>query len=107
MTRPTQAAGARSRSCRRLGPPFMGTSLLTSHGAAWRRYHGKLKFPPDYPFAPPGIMMHTPSGRFEVNMRLCLSMSEWPSATARFARPCPLLCVCVARPASAALDLQP
>ena len=46
----------------------------TPYAGGW--YHGKLKFPPDYPYAPPAIMMHTPSGRFEVNMRLCLSMSK-------------------------------
>jgi hypothetical protein len=39
-------------------------------------YHGLLKFPDDYPLKPPGIIMLTPSGRFEVGMRLCLSMSE-------------------------------
>ena len=39
-------------------------------------YHGLLKFPEDYPLKPPGIIMLTPSGRFEPGMRLCLSMSE-------------------------------
>ncbi|EKX49573.1 hypothetical protein GUITHDRAFT_157376 [Guillardia theta CCMP2712] len=47
----------------------------TPYDGGW--YHGKLIFPPEYPFAPPGIMMHTPSGRFETNMRLCLSMSDY------------------------------
>jgi ubiquitin-conjugating enzyme E2 J2 len=28
-------------------------------------YHGKLMFPVEYPMKPPGIMMITPSGRFE------------------------------------------
>lgn len=37
-------------------------------------YHGKLLFPADYPFKPPGIVMATPSGRFQTNTRLCLSM---------------------------------
>uniref|UniRef100_A0A7S2C5H6 UBC core domain-containing protein n=1 Tax=Octactis speculum TaxID=3111310 RepID=A0A7S2C5H6_9STRA len=27
--------------------------------------------------APPSIMMYTPSGRFETNMRICLSMSDF------------------------------
>ncbi len=27
-------------------------------------YHGKLLFPRDFPFKPPGIMFLTPSGRF-------------------------------------------
>lgn len=29
-------------------------------------YHGVLLFPPQYPFAPPGIKVFTPSGRFQV-----------------------------------------
>ncbi|EPR63278.1 ubiquitin-conjugating enzyme subfamily protein [Toxoplasma gondii GAB2-2007-GAL-DOM2] len=40
-------------------------------------YHGKLVFPPNYPFAPPSIFMLTPSGRFEVNKRICMSMSDF------------------------------
>lgn len=40
-------------------------------------YHGKLKFPPEYPLKPPSIMMITPSGRFKPNTRLCLSMSDF------------------------------
>ncbi|MFH4975881.1 hypothetical protein AB6A40_002590 [Gnathostoma spinigerum] len=40
-------------------------------------YHGKLVFPPDYPFKPPSIFMLTPSGRFQVNTRLCLSISDF------------------------------
>ena len=35
-------------------------------------YHGKVVFPPQYPFKPPSILMFTPSGRFAVNTRLCL-----------------------------------
>lgn len=34
-------------------------------------------FPPDYPFAPPAIRMHTPSGRFQPSTRLCLSISDF------------------------------
>lgn len=41
------------------------------------QYWGTLKFPPDYPFAPPAIMMHTPSGRFQTSTRLCLSISDF------------------------------
>lgn len=37
-------------------------------------YHGKLIFPPEYPYRPPSIYMLTRSGRFDVNTRLCLSM---------------------------------
>lgn len=31
-------------------------------------YHGVLQFTPNYPFAPPGIKMFTPSGRFQVSV---------------------------------------
>jgi ubiquitin-conjugating enzyme E2 J2 len=27
------------------------------------QYHGKIRFPPEYPFAPPSIMVITPSGK--------------------------------------------
>ena len=37
-------------------------------------YHGKLIFPKEYPLKPPSVMMLTPSGRFQPNRRLCLSM---------------------------------
>ena len=40
-------------------------------------YVGKLTFPTHYPMKPPSIMMLTPSGRFAVNTRLCLSMSDF------------------------------
>lgn len=45
------------------------------------QYHGKLVFPREYPLKPPSIMMCTPSGRFEVNKRLCLSMSDYHPET--------------------------
>lgn len=41
------------------------------------QYWGTLQFPPDYPFAPPAIRMHTPSGRFQPSTRLCLSISDF------------------------------
>ncbi|KAF2645024.1 ubiquitin-conjugating enzyme E2 6 [Massarina eburnea CBS 473.64] len=41
------------------------------------QYWGSLMFPPDYPFAPPAIRMHTPSGRFQSSTRLCLSISDF------------------------------
>ncbi|CAJ1960983.1 unnamed protein product [Cylindrotheca closterium] len=44
-------------------------------------YHGKLKFPKDYPLKPPSVMMLTPSGRFQPNRRLCLSMSDFHPET--------------------------
>lgn len=41
------------------------------------QYWGTLMFPPEYPFAPPAIRMHTPSGRFQPSSRLCLSISDF------------------------------
>eukprot|EP00927_Polykrikos_kofoidii_P072561 TRINITY_DN68663_c0_g1_i1.p1 TRINITY_DN68663_c0_g1~~TRINITY_DN68663_c0_g1_i1.p1 ORF type:complete len:249 (-),score=35.42 TRINITY_DN68663_c0_g1_i1:65-811(-) len=40
-------------------------------------YWGQLVFPKEYPHKPPAIYMSTPSGRFDVNTRLCLSMSDF------------------------------
>lgn len=40
-------------------------------------YHGTLIFTQQYPFKPPSIYMSTPNGRFEVNRRLCLSISDY------------------------------
>lgn len=40
-------------------------------------YHGTLIFTQQYPFKPPSIYMSTPNGRFEVNRRLCLSISDF------------------------------
>jgi ubiquitin-conjugating enzyme E2 J2 len=40
-------------------------------------YHGKLLFPKDYPLKPPGVIMLTPTGRFQPGRRLCLSMSDF------------------------------
>lgn len=40
-------------------------------------YHGKILFPPEYPHAPPAILMVTPSGRLETGHRLCLSMTDF------------------------------
>lgn len=40
-------------------------------------YVGKLKFPSEYPMKPPSILMLTPSARFKVNSRLCMSMSDF------------------------------
>ncbi|PKS12349.1 hypothetical protein jhhlp_001649 [Lomentospora prolificans] len=41
------------------------------------QYWGTLLFPPEYPFKPPAIRMHTPSGRFQPSTRLCLSISDF------------------------------
>ncbi|XP_044486085.1 ubiquitin-conjugating enzyme E2 34-like [Mangifera indica] len=40
-------------------------------------YYGKIKFPPEYPYKPPGITMITPSGRFMTQKKICLSMSDF------------------------------
>ena len=40
-------------------------------------YFGKLVFPKEYPYKPPGVLMLTPNGRFKPNRRLCLSMSDF------------------------------
>ena len=40
-------------------------------------YMGKLKFPNDYPWKPPSIQMITETGRFAVNKRICLSISDY------------------------------
>ncbi|OWZ11200.1 Ubiquitin-conjugating enzyme E2 [Phytophthora megakarya] len=44
-------------------------------------YHGKLRFPPEYPMKPPSVIMCTPNGRFEINRRICLSMSDFHPET--------------------------
>ncbi|KAI8468077.1 MAG: ubiquitin-conjugating enzyme/RWD-like protein [Monoraphidium minutum] len=40
-------------------------------------YHGRLVFPPNYPFKPPSILMVTPNGRFATNTKLCLSITDY------------------------------
>ena len=40
-------------------------------------YYGRLNFPAEYPFKPPSIRMTTPSGRFQPDTRLCLTMSDF------------------------------
>lgn len=44
-------------------------------------YHGKITFPADYPYKPPSIVMLTASGRFAVNTKLCLSMTNFHPET--------------------------
>ena len=51
----------------------------TPYEGGW--YWGRLRFPKDYPFRPPSILMVTPNGRFETNTRLCLSMSDYHPET--------------------------
>lgn len=38
-------------------------------------YHGRIILPPQYPLRPPMFRFLTPSGRFEVNREICLSIS--------------------------------
>ncbi|KAK0668849.1 putative ubiquitin-conjugating enzyme E2 J1 [Cercophora samala] len=38
-------------------------------------YHGRINLPPSYPLRPPSFRFLTPSGRFEVNREICLSIS--------------------------------
>ncbi|GAV87318.1 UQ_con domain-containing protein [Cephalotus follicularis] len=40
-------------------------------------YYGKIKFPAEYPYKPPGITMITPNGRFMTQKKICLSMSDF------------------------------
>lgn len=39
-------------------------------------YHGRITLPAEYPFKPPSFIMLTPSGRFETNTKICLSISS-------------------------------
>lgn len=38
-------------------------------------YHGRIVLPPAYPLKPPSFRFTTPTGRFEVNREICLSIS--------------------------------
>ncbi|CAZ82057.1 unnamed protein product [Tuber melanosporum] len=38
-------------------------------------YHGRITLPPHYPLRPPSFRFMTPSGRFEMNREICLSIS--------------------------------
>ncbi|VDN59480.1 unnamed protein product [Dracunculus medinensis] len=38
-------------------------------------YHGRIVLPPDYPMKPPGVILLTPNGRFQLNQKICLSIS--------------------------------
>lgn len=40
-------------------------------------YHGRILLPTEYPFKPPSIILLTPNGRFEVNKKICLSISAY------------------------------
>jgi len=72
-------------------PPYVLAKPLESNILEWHyvirgppdtpyyngEYHGVLLFPQEYPFKPPSIRMTTPSGRFQPDARLCLSMSDF------------------------------
>lgn len=38
---------------------------------------GKIQHSPEYPFKPPSFYMLTPSGRFHLNQKICLSNSDY------------------------------
>lgn len=40
-----------------------------------------MRFPKEYPYKPPSILMFTKNGRFKTNVRLCLSMSDFHPET--------------------------
>lgn len=40
-------------------------------------YHGKVIVPTNYPFAPPDVVLSTPNGRFELEKKICLSISSY------------------------------
>ncbi|KAK1292151.1 Ubiquitin-conjugating enzyme E2 32 [Acorus calamus] len=40
-------------------------------------YHGRIQLPAEYPFKPPSFMLLTPSGRFETQTKICLSISNY------------------------------
>ncbi|KAF8362403.1 ubc-6 [Pristionchus pacificus] len=44
-------------------------------------YHGRMIFPAEYPMKPPNIILLTPNGRFELNKKICLSISGYHPET--------------------------
>ena len=44
-------------------------------------YHGRITLPTQYPLKPPNFRFLTPSGRFEVNREICLSISGFHEET--------------------------
>ncbi|OBZ89714.1 Ubiquitin-conjugating enzyme E2 6 [Choanephora cucurbitarum] len=72
-------------------PPYIIAKPLESNILDWHyvitgppdspyeggEYYGRITFPAEYPFKPPAIRMTTPSGRFQPDTRLCLSMSDF------------------------------
>lgn len=44
-------------------------------------YHGRLQLPTDWPFKPPDLFFMTPSGRFELDTKICLSITSYHPET--------------------------
>ncbi|KAL2728841.1 ubiquitin-conjugating enzyme E2 J1-like [Vespula squamosa] len=44
-------------------------------------YHGRILLPPEYPMKPPNIILLTPNGRFKINKKICLSISDYHPET--------------------------
>uniref|UniRef100_A0A0N5AR54 UBIQUITIN_CONJUGAT_2 domain-containing protein n=1 Tax=Syphacia muris TaxID=451379 RepID=A0A0N5AR54_9BILA len=40
-------------------------------------YHGRILLPVDYPMKPPNVILLTPNGRFQLNQKICLSISGY------------------------------
>ncbi|CAD2222436.1 Ubiquitin-conjugating enzyme, putative [Angomonas deanei] len=40
-------------------------------------YHGVLQFQRDYPLSPPAVLFLTPNGRFEINTKICTTISSF------------------------------
>lgn len=40
-------------------------------------YHGRILLPVDYPMKPPSVILLTPNGRFQLNQKICLSISGY------------------------------
>lgn len=58
-------------------------------------YHGKIIFPPQYPFKPPSILMLTPSGERGVEPFTLTGRADTPTLHAQDASRSTLACVCL------------
>lgn len=67
VVRPSPSPGSPRPSSPPLPPPRVPTD----------RFLPLAQLPSDYPFKPPEVYMLTPSGRFEVNKKICLSISSF------------------------------